>query len=629
MDFFNHQDQAVQRTKLLVLLFIGAVAALIVILNLFIAFLFVGVGEYDSLLDSVNGKQWFTITLIVVLGVGSASLFRWLQLLGGGKVVAESMGGELIARDTTDFYQKRLLNVVEEVALAAGMPVPPVYLLRTPTINAFAAGYRPSDAVIGITEGAIAKLSRDQLQGVVAHEFSHILNGDMRLNIRIMALLFGILFISLCGRFLLDLAARSGNRSSNNKDNSAAILLFLALGLIVIGYCGVFFGNLIKAAVSRQREFLADASAVQFTRNPSGIGGALKVIALEGSRIDGAATAEASHLFFGSVERPAVMQRLYSLFATHPSIDDRIQRIEPNWDGEYLRPQTRTQARQEAQASSLPHQMAAAVAVVGAALVDGVQANTPAKEQQDKEHLESIARDSGLAPVLIYALLLADENAECYPRQLEIIKKSPLVGNVKQVVSYANLVQKLAASEHLPLVDFAIPALKQMGKQSYHGWRQDIQYLIEADKQVSIFEWCLYWLISLYLDAHFVPKDTKHLNLLNERDVLYAIGIVISAVAHYGADNSEEAQLAFAAGCEASGFGGLQLRTTSSSSELSRALGKLRRAYPHVQGRLLKALKATVAYDQQIQPNELNLLRTIAAIIEMPMSYEEIFALVE
>jgi Zn-dependent protease with chaperone function len=270
-------------------------------------------------------------TLIVV---GGGSLFKIAQLRGGGRVVAEQLGGRLLNPDTTDPSERQLMNVVEEMAIAAGTTAPPVYLLdQEDGINAFAAGFTPGEAVIGVTRGAARRLSRDELQGVIAHEFSHILNGDMRLNIRLIGLLHGILIIGMLGYFVLRMTAFSGHRARRSRDQGNPLpLLAIGVGLMVVGFFGTFFGNLIKAAVSRQREFLADAAAVQFTRQPGGIAGALKKIgALAAGSRSGARTPR----------RPATCSSAGPPRASArcsrrtPRCPTRIRRIEPSWDGTF------------------------------------------------------------------------------------------------------------------------------------------------------------------------------------------------------------------------------------------------------------------------------------------------------
>ena len=335
MNFFELQDHARQSTAKLVVLFTLAVFTLIVLTNLLVMFTLgnfdMQVEQHMSLDTFLMQFDWHMFLLIglgVVAVVVFGSLYKIVSLGGSGARIAEMMGGELIVDGTGDAHKQRVLNVVEEMAIASGTPVPPVYLLHEDGINAFAAGDSPSNAVIGITHGAIEKLSRSELQGVIAHEFSHILNGDMKLNLRLIGILHGIMILGLIGYYLL--RAGGGRRSRSSQNNGGGVLL-LGLGLVVIGYGGTFFGNLIKASVNRQREYLADASAVQFTRNPDGIAGALKRIGGDsmGSTLHNPNGAEISHALFSD----GIRHTFTSLFATHPPLEQRIRRIEPNWDG--------------------------------------------------------------------------------------------------------------------------------------------------------------------------------------------------------------------------------------------------------------------------------------------------------
>ena len=300
MDFFASQDVARRKTSLLLLYFSLAVFFIIVAIYLAFTFLFIyqqgGTGQFDPN-RFWNPDLFVGVVIGTVIVVGCGSLYKISVLRSGGARVAEMLGGRLIPAGSKDFLQKRLLNIVEEMAIASGVPVPPVYLLESEKgINAFAAGFTKDDAVIGITRGALETLDRNELQGVVAHEFSHILNGDMWLDLKLVGFLHGILLIALIGRSIL----RGSSRSRNSKNSGGAVLFGLVL--LILGYLGVLFGRLIKSSVSRQREYLADASAVQFTRNPGGLAGALKKIGglASGSLIEHNKAEEISHMFFSN-----------------------------------------------------------------------------------------------------------------------------------------------------------------------------------------------------------------------------------------------------------------------------------------------------------------------------------------
>ena len=331
MDFFGEQDSARRNTRWLVVLFLLAVVTIIVTLYLVL----VGIMAFSTS-PRTSGPiafwqpdQFLIVAVSVSTVILLSSLYKVVQLSsGGGAQVAESLDGRLVTRATDDKLERRLLNVVDEMAIASGIPVPKVYVLDHESgINAFAAGTTTGNAVVAVTRGTLEQLSRDELQGVIGHEFSHIFNGDMRLNIRLIGVLHGILMLALIGRVILRGGSRGHRVSSSNKKGGGGIILF-ALALVVIGYIGVFFGRLIKAAVSRQREFLADASAVQFTRNPSGIAGALKKIAgIGATRIRHPDAESASHMFFGNG-----IDNFMSLLATHPPVEERISRLDPYFE---------------------------------------------------------------------------------------------------------------------------------------------------------------------------------------------------------------------------------------------------------------------------------------------------------
>jgi Zn-dependent protease with chaperone function len=328
MDFFKHQDKARKHTKVLVVYFVIAVACIIASVYLASLVIFYGTQSQQQNGDPTPeivlwDSKLFLYAMLGTLGVVVVgSLYKTAVLAKGGSAVAESLGGRLISPNPANPDERKLQNVIEEMAIASGVPVPKIYVLDDDAgINAFAAGHSPGDAAIGVTRGCLTLLNRDELQGVIGHEFSHILNGDMRLNLRVMGVIFGILCLAVIGRILL--------YSRNRRDKNP--LMLLGLALIIIGAIGTFFGRLIQAAISRQREFLADASSVQFTRNPAGLSGALQKIGEVGSRVESPHAGEASHMFFEN----ALGNPFLRVMATHPPLAERIRAIDPGWDGKF------------------------------------------------------------------------------------------------------------------------------------------------------------------------------------------------------------------------------------------------------------------------------------------------------
>lgn len=335
MDFFAQQDRARTKTTALVVYFVLAIV--FIVGSVYVASLmilhFTQVPAYPGepvALPSLRTVEpwdpqllgWVVVCTMGVVVLGAA--YKFWRLSRGGSEVAEELGGRLLADDPTDADERQLRNIVEEMALAANVPVPKVYVLDNDAgINAFAAGHSAKDAAIGITRGGMTLLTRDELQGVIGHEFSHLLNGDMRLNIRIMGVLFGIVCLTVIGRVLL-YSRGGGNRGR-------APMMLMGVALLVIGALGVLFGRLIQAALSRQREMLADASAVQFTRNPAGLAGALRKIGSVGARIDSPHAGEASHMFFEN----GLGKPVFGWMATHPPLAERIRAIDPSWDGRF------------------------------------------------------------------------------------------------------------------------------------------------------------------------------------------------------------------------------------------------------------------------------------------------------
>jgi len=647
MNFFEAQDHARRQTGWLVLLFGLAVAGLIVLTNLLllVVLTFSQNGQFilspELLLQQFQLDVFLGVAMVVLALVFLGSLYKTLSLSGGGASVAEMLGGRQISRDSRDPAERQLLNVVEEMAIAAGMPVPPVFLLDEPGINAFAAGTTPSTAVIGITRGALQAFNRDELQGVIAHEFSHIFNGDMRLNIRLIGVLHGILLLGLLGYYLL----RSSRfvRSSNNRAGAAIVaILALGAGLVVIGYVGHFFGQMIKARVSRQREYLADASAVQFTRDKQGIAGALKKIGgaspgtSDGSLLATPAAAEYSHAYFSAGVRGFTQ----SLFATHPPLPERIKRIEPAWNGKYLAPVTTAAAEVSTGATdksaAIPGMPGGVVggAIIAAGVLSAEQmvdrVGTVSEQQLGtaRDILAAIPgtlRDAAAEPygarAVIYALLI-DARAEVQREQQRLLDElaDPQVAATREGLM-ADL-PALPDFARLPLLELTLPALQTLSPEQYQRFRQVVQALIAADKKVNLAEWIMQRLVIQQLDLHFglrKPARAVHgkLNMLKDE-----LQVLLSLIAYteYSA-SADIAALAFAAGSNQAGEPELKIlpRDALNLSSLDNALDTLNQLKPLAKPRLLKACAACILYDGKTTIPAQELLRTIAICLDSPM----------
>lgn len=641
MNFFESQARVRKHTTLLVVLFGLAVVALIIMTNVLIM-VALGFANRQQMRDSGTSiwqMDWKTVAAVsagvgvVVLG---GSLYKIMALSGGGKVVAESLGGQLIPRNTGDLKQRKLLNVVEEMAIASSTPAPPVYLLADENgINAFAAGFSPRDAVIGVTQGTIDHLSREQLQGVIAHEFSHLFNGDMRLNIRLIGALNGILVLGLLGYYLLYSTSMSGRRRDNGKGGTA--MLAIAVGLMVIGFAGTFFGGLIKAAVSRQREYLADASAVQFTRNLDGIAGALKRIGgLDaGSRVENPGAPEVSHAFFAK----GISGFMQWLSATHPPLTERILRIDPQWDGKFNfsdppiaakdeeHPDDSRAIRREAVAKKL------GVVAAGAAVADVMtamdQIGSPKPEtvqyarsllSELSSEIKEAARETFGARALIYCMVL-DKGQEVRARQLKRLQDHADPGVYELAFKLTIQMDGLDIKFRLPIIDIAIPALKQLSLGQYQTFKKNLIALIEMDTRVDLLEWSLQKIVFNHLDGQFFKLASMKASYSDLGRVEKETQIVLSLMALGGARDQGAAREAFDAAMRVLGSSGKALlaREQISIEDLDRALGELNKLTPLAKSRLLQVCVVSIWNDQRASVLEVELFRAFAGVLDCPI----------
>jgi Zn-dependent protease with chaperone function len=638
MDFFAHQDAARRKSALLVAYFALALALIVAAVYAVVGFLAHYFGDSYAAQHAYREDWWDPVLLawvaagvLGVVGLGTA--YKVLSLRSGGAAVAQALGGTPVSPATRDAGERRLLNVVEEMAIASGLRVPEVYVLKDePGINAFAAGLGPNDAVVAVTRGCLEGLGRDELQGVIAHEFSHIFHGDTRLNLRLIGILHGILLIGLVGQMLMRggaLGSRRWTARSGSRRGSGAGIVLLGVAVWLIGSVGVLFANLIKAAVSRQREFLADASAVQYTRNPAGIAGALKKIgaAAGGSLLGARRAAEASHMYFAA----GLGSYLRGLLATHPPLAERIRRIEPGFDGRFAVPVPGVAPLATGAPSSRGWHEPAGLAP--AALVARVGEPAPAQLDHAERLMAALdpvlrqaAREPFAARALVYALLLSDD-PQARGRQVDHLRRAAdpkVYAELRRLVAAA---KRLPAEQRLPLADLALPALRWLSPDQYRSFRGNLKVLIEADGRVSLFEYALHRLLLRHLDPLFqsqrraerrpAHRRRHHLEALKE-----PAAVVLCALAHAGHSDPDEAASAYAAARDA--FGPIQVPDlpppdACSIAAVDRALADLEALVPDHRRRLLQAAAASVAHDGHVRAAEAELLRAIADALDLPV----------
>ncbi len=610
MRFFEHQEKARNSTFRLLVLFGLGVFALIFSID-GILLLGLGYSESQNGLGSANWgrilETYFPALALVAafIGfvIGSASLYRLSQLSsGGGASVAESLGGRLLQAETRNPSERKILNIVEEMAIASGVPVPPVYLMDEEGINAFAAGWSPNDAVIGVTKGCVEALSRDELQGVIAHEFSHILNGDMKLNIRLMGILYGIFFLSILGEILIrSISYSSGNSSNEKKNDGKGAIFVIGLVLFILGWVGWFFGRLIQAAVSRQREFLADASAVQFTRNPDGISGALRKIAgwNQGSIIKNPNVTEASHLFFGNG-----ISGFSALFATHPPLEERVKRIE---GANFQPPENVSETTSTEPTQDIAFSAAQLSNLAGTMRMPAKNAPPPLPILIP---IENQCKDPAGALAVLYSMLLPSDNpARNKARDQLISKVDPAIAQalfeVEPLVLQTNKLQLFT------LLSKALPSLKMLGKEQSIDALKTCQALISADGKIDFFEFCIWRLAKGGLEKFRQVKGPGA-----------ALGIAASTVFGFFAKLSDAPEAAYQKAIQAAGIHGLLSNIETKTDDfkmLDKVFDFLSQANSEIKQKVLDGCIAAILNDGKITEDEGVLLRAFCLSMEIPL----------
>lgn len=683
MDFFGQQARARASTQRLVCLF----SLTLGLINLAIYFALAGVFQFTHQLNALGARSysrqgWFVklahyfggdgiwnwellgwVTLFVTTVIGLVSCYKLRQLSRGGAVVAHSLGGRLVPLNTDDSEERQLLNVVEEMAIASGLPVPEVYVLDEESgINAFAAGNEITDAAVGVTFGALKLLTREELQGVMAHEFSHILNGDMRLNTRLIGWLHGVLGLVVLGRILtLDFLRRARTAEGQwvRPVFHPVLLPAFVVGWIclVAGSFGAFFARLIKSAVSRQREYLADAAAVQFTRNPEGVAGALKKIGgLRGHSLLAAARAEeASHMYFGDGMRP----RWFGFLATHPPLTRRIQRINPYFDGKFpavslervLRESRVTELYRGQGGKAVDFERLAAIVGPTAAVQEVLYADAARKDSAAAatppanpaatfngvplvnlnfarvllgtipEPLHLATQTAISAVALIYALLCSRESAVRF-RQLAGLRERTEPGVSSELARLLALVDKLDAGHFLPLADLAVRALRELSPEQFRSFQSNLEWLVAEDSQIDLFEYMLQRMVVRHLQPHFGPIRKPPVQYYNLKPLLADSAVLLSGLARIGSESEEEAATAFRQGAALlPASAELKFLPLSECNllQIDAAIEKISQATPQLKQLILTALTAAAATDGLLQRREAELLRAIADAFGVPV----------
>lgn len=569
MNFYEAQDDARRRTKWLVAYFAMAVAGVVMAIYTIIGLYMMS--QTQVVVDGAGNRMrlssdfWDLGRFITVAGLTTGvillgNLFKTFQLAGGGEVVARDMGGRQVDPHTTDTDERKLMNVVEEMAIASGVPVPSVWVMdQEAGINAFAAGTEPGNAVIGVTRGCIQRLNRSELQGVIAHEFSHILNGDMKLNMRLIGWLFGIMMLSIIGRELLfhmQFVRLRGNRDNNN---GALIGLVAAIALLVVGAIGVFFARMIQAAISRQREYLADASAVQFTRDPASIAGALKKIGGQqyGSKIESAKAGEASHMFFAD-------GGMFSYgFATHPPLDVRIRAVEASWNGEFTDshlPEVASQSYDDGRQGHRTHDERVSgfsggsskpqVHVereqwdhLGEASQTNIEVGTAIMASLQPEWIEA-SHDREHAQALVFGLLLASDN-KLRSAEIKYLEKSMGKAATTLAVQWHQTLGDKHSSQKIALVDLSIPTLRRLSHPEYQRFIDASQWLIASDGQVDIFEFMLQKVLARHLSSHFEGAISPKVRYTKLSQISDELNVLISTMTGVGATSGDDLHEAY------------------------------------------------------------------------------------
>ncbi|MDG1873544.1 MAG: M48 family metallopeptidase [Mariniblastus sp.] len=657
MDFFAAQELRRRKTKWLVLLY--GFAILLIVLGIYtVISVALGFAEPTRGVEGFFDPVLFAIVAVVnVLVIGGASFYKTAELRSGGQQVASMMGGTRIPASTTDLAERRLLNVVEEMALASGVSVPPVYVMNhEPGINAFAAGYSPADAVIGVNRGTIEQLNRDELQGVIAHEFSHILNGDMRMNIRLIGILFGIQMLAMIGYFLLRAFGTRGRRSSGDDAKGAAAIMAIAMAFLVFGSIGQVFARLIKASISRQREYLADASAVQFTRYPEGLAGALKIIgsSATGSAVLSDEAESLSHMYFAK----CFSSKLSGFLSTHPPLVPRIQKIEPKFDGDFQGYDKARKTMAAARAKRIerekkkqktepftpigkmfPQEIAEKFSVDPAFLLAAIGSPNLKDVQRSREligelpdEISSAAHHPYSARCVAFATLLSDDGT-MRQQQLSLIRNSEGQATFDSTMKLIPVIEELHLVYRLPMLEMIQGSLSDLSHPQYSQFRRTVESLVRLDNKTSLFEFVVRHHLLMHLDRRFAVQRPPRVRYKSTKSLAQEIELMLSAFASASVTGSvldgsvppeiEDVERSYRLAMQVAGFGDAAESNAKLKpwevEQLEACMQRLQMSSPAVKKQFLEAAAVLITFDHEITISEAEFFRAVAESLDCPV----------
>lgn len=618
MNFFREQERARRESSRLIWYFVASIAVIVVAIDVAGAVALSMSGKTIHL-GHLPMSYHLSVIALVLLVVAGGALWQISQLNGGGHAVAAMVGGRLIGNNTRDYHERRLLNVVEEMAIASGIAIPAVYVLEGEQgLNAFAAGFSPNEAVVAVTRGLLVTMNRDQLQGVVGHEMSHILNGDMRLNIRLLAMLHGLLVVYLLGRYVTEISARS-------RDRGVAPFALFGLAVIALGWLGVLLGRIIQAAVSRQREFLADASSVQFTRNPDGIGLALRKLAgaSRHSLINNSNAEKVSYMCLGAT----TSGMMHGLWATHPPIEERIRKIY----GRSMPPEIPKEeppadsALSSATIKGAEHQFGSfkAEGLAQAAVILGAVGQRNDASMQHAQHLarslpvefESALRDPHGARLIVYAAMI---NLEGSLTELEpVLARITDAAERDEVKRHRQTIASLGRTQRISIVELACPALRQLPAPDRMLFLAALKDLAFADNRLDPAELLLFTIIRHRIEMRPRAEASKLVSLSQIAPVLAPVLALLA-----NCSQLSNRATAFAAGAA-------QLKTDVGTlvyipperqalQQISAGFALMRNLKPLAKEIFLTACVTIVLHDSEIGPEEIEILRAFCAVLDVP-----------